>query len=164
MSSNIVLVGLDECLTKMVANELATDLDMFFLDINDLIKYSLNEKDVISKLGKDYLDNQIKKLTLSACDYENTIITCPYDLFLNEQIWEKLKQVSVSIFLNTTKQHLEKVNKKKPIDQKLDVLLLVYEEASKSLCQKCDFKVDVIKNNAKQCVLDIKQQLLKGNA
>lgn len=152
MKKNIVFVGLDNQITKSIANALSKELDMFFLDINDLIKYNFkNEDDVIFKVGIEYYDNQIKKIIKGASSYENTIFNCPYDLFLNDEIFNYFKDNHL-IYIDIPKQVLEKISLENNIDNKLDVQLLAYDEFKTKLMSKTNvsLKYTEINNNIKE--------------
>ncbi len=142
MKSNIVLVGLDYELTKLIGGELSTSLDMFFLDINDLIKYNFkNEQETTSKVGYEYYSKQVNKLAMSASGYENTIVNCPHDLFLKDEINQKLKQTGLAVFVNIPKNILKQRDEKYPIDKKIAIPMLVCDELSKELEKLCDVVV-----------------------
>lgn len=163
MKSNIALVGLDYNMVNDIAVALAADLDMFYLSINDLIKYNLNKEDVLLKAGEEYLNHQIKKLAISASEYENTIINCPYDLFLNEEIWTKLNNSCALVFINSKKEYLEKLNESKPLTEKNDVALLVYEEIGSQLSNMCNIEVVYNGKDIKKIINKLKKELAKFN-
>ncbi len=147
MRSNIVIVGLDYEQSKVVANSLSLALDMFFLDINDLIVYSLkNKDDIISKVGIDYYNKQIKKLVQGACDYENTVINVPYDLLLDSANSAYLQSTAKVVYLNMSKAQLANLNKKKNVTSKLDIQLIAYEEFSTQLKNLSDIVVNYDSN------------------
>ena len=152
-------MGLDYNMVNDVAISLASSFDMFFLSINDLIKYNLNKEDVLLKAGEEYLNLQIKKLAMGASEYEYTVINCPYDLFLNEEIWEKLDKSCVLIFLNAKKEYLEQLNETKNLTEKNDVALLVYDEISSQLKSKCDIKVSYNGEDMKKIINKIRKEL-----
>ncbi|MBE7075092.1 MAG: hypothetical protein E7376_03860 [Clostridiales bacterium] len=140
MKSNIVLVGLNYEYVKQVALSLCRVLDMFYLDIKDLIAYNLtDEQTVISTAGVQYYENEIKKLAISTADYENSVINFTYDLFINEEIFTKIKHSATFIFIDIDKKNLKEQNIKKDISQKLDIELIAFEEISKLIISKCDY-------------------------
>lgn len=155
MKSNFVLVGLNENITKQIADAVASDLNMFFLDINDLIKYNFSDEEVISKVGMEYFDRQVKKLIASASEYENTVINCPYDLFLQEENLQALKNKAIVIFISIDKNCLQIQNRDYVADKKLDIVLLAYEELSKSLEQEADIKIEYNGKDIKQIIKNI---------
>ncbi len=161
MKSNIVLIGLDYGVVNNLAVEIAPILDMFYLSIEDLIKYNLNKEEVLEKAGEDYLDLQIKKLVIGASEYENTIINCPYDLFLNIDIWEKLSSSCVLVFINIKKEYLQKINETKSLTKKNDISLLTYEELTKHISEMCNIKIAYNGEDIKKIINILKKELTK---
>lgn len=156
MNRNIVLVGLDYETIKSTAILLSSEFDMFFLDINDLIKYNFkDEENIISIVGVEYYNKQIKKIVSSICDYENTIINCPYDLFLDEHIRENLEKNAISIFIDISKKDMSYLNNKKQLNEKLDIPLLAYEELKSELINISNYVVKYNKD-VKNIIKDIK--------
>lgn len=142
MKSNIVLVGLDYELIKLVGNELSASLDMFYLDINDLIKYNFkNEQETTSKVGYEYYSKQVNKLAISASGYENTVVNCAYDLFLKEEIRQSLSQTGLTIFVKIKKSILKQRNLEYPINKKNEIPIIVCNELTKELEKVCDVVV-----------------------
>lgn len=162
MKSNIVLVGLDYIFVKKMADNLSASLDMFYLDIEDLIRYNFkDEDDTISKVGYEYYSKQIKKLVCSASTYENTIINCPYDLLLNNEIWQKLKQSATIVFVDIPKAILTKLNDNYPTTQKIEIQLLTYKELTKEIKSKADLFVNYSGEDLNTFIYILKDALLK---
>lgn len=160
MSSRIVLVGLDNQLVKDISNALADKLNMFFLDIDDLIKYNFaSQEETIAKVGIDYYEKQIKKLAIGACDYENTVIHCPYDLLLDNDVLQSFKIKAKIVFVNIPKDVLVKQNKQKSANEKLDIQILAYEELTKQLEAIASLSVIFSDKNVNNITEEIKQIL-----
>ena len=157
MDSRIVLVGLDNQLVKDISNALADKLNMFFLDIDDLIKYNFaSQEETIAKVGIDYYEKQIKRLAIGACDYENTVIYCPYDLLLDEEIMLNFKSKTKIIFLNIPKMMLVNQNMPRFESEKLDIQILAYEELTKQLENISNYNFIFSGNN----VIDIVNEIV----
>lgn len=161
MKSNIVLIGLDYGVVNDLAVELAPSLNMFYLSINDLIKYNLNKEEVLLKAGEDYLNQQIKKLVIGASEYENTIINCPYDLILNNDIWDKFNSSCLLVYVNIKKDYLQAVNEKKSFNEKNDISLLVYDELNKQISSLCSVNVAYNGEDKKKIINILKKELAK---
>lgn len=157
MNKNIVLVGLDYATVKSTANDLSASFDMFYMDINDLIKYNFkNKEETISKVGVEYFNNQVKKIVSSTSDYENTIINCPYDLIIDTDIQNRLKKSAYLFLLDIPKEVLIDLNKSKQANEKLDVQIIAYEELTKELANISDYVVKYNKD-VKNIIEDIKK-------
>lgn len=144
---NIFITSLDYDLTKEICSKLSLSLDMFYMDVKDLINYSLQSELIKEKIGVEYLDNQIKKTILRVCSYENTIANVPYDMIVKNEIFEKLNSNAVTILLNISNNQLIENNKKKDKDNKLDVALIVYDEMTNMLKDICQIVVNVDNSN-----------------
>ena len=140
MKGNILFVGLDYEFTKSVARELSNVFDMFFLDVNDLIEYSLIDvKNVKDVCGIEYLEKEKKRVALSVSHYENTVINFPYSVFIEKGMSEELSKSTLTIFLNLNKQELTKLNDKN--DNSLSIELITFKELSTHLERKVDISV-----------------------
>lgn len=159
MKSNILLVGLDYNFIKNVAGELANKLDMFFLDVNDLIEYNLiDAKNVRVKCGVEYFEKVEKKIALSVAEYENTVINFPYSLFLNANFSSILAKRALIIFIKMDKETLVKENFKNNKNS-LSLEILTCDELNKLLSEKTDIVVENSTLNTKICIDDIIEKL-----
>ena len=159
MKSNILLVGLDYGFIKNLANDLANKLDMFFLDVNDLIEYNLMDtKNVKVTCGVEYFEKVESKIALSVREYENTVINFPYSLFLNANFSNLLSERALIIFIKMDKETLVKENFRNA-NNKLSLEILTCNELNKTLSSKADIIVKNSTLNTKICVDDIIKKL-----
>ena len=76
MKSNITFIALNNSFKKNIAKQLAEKLEMFYIDINELINYNLhNVAEVISLAGLEYYNEVETKTVASISSYENSLIT-----------------------------------------------------------------------------------------
>ncbi len=86
MKSNLVIIGFEKQFNKDLCLYLADKLDMFFVDVAELIEYNLiNSKEALLRCGREYIEKEEKKTVRNVADYENTIINIPYDIFINNK-------------------------------------------------------------------------------
>ncbi len=79
MVSNITIFGLNNTFAKEVGRFLSDELEMFFADVMELLKFDfINLVEAQNIVGKEYILKQerVKIKTLSS--YENTIISCDF--------------------------------------------------------------------------------------
>lgn len=158
MRKSVFFVGFDYQLIKKISMQVSDSLDMYFLDINDLIAYNIKKSDVIEKIGIEYYDKEIKKIVLSACSYENTIVNIPYDLFSQKDYYTKITQNNFVVYIRQDIENLQ--NKNQNIsDKKMDVALLVFEELDKIIIKNSNKVVD-FKNY--QDVIKVLSKILKN--
>jgi len=154
MKSNILLVGLDYEFIKKVATKLADSFDMFFLDANRLIEYSLIDvENVKLKCGIEYFEKEVKKIILSVKDYENAIISFPYNLYLKNEI--ELKSGAITILLKINRRQLEKLNLNKDANNQLSTEILTCEELNILLEKATNMSVDIKTLDVDSCVEEI---------
>ena len=100
MKSNITLIALNKNFKKKIAKKLASSLDMFYVDVNELMKYDLlNIQKVIKISGIDYYNKEETKTINSLSTYENILITLDNDTFFNNNNYELIKTNSLFIYL-----------------------------------------------------------------
>ena len=79
---NIVIVSLDDKFSKLVAETLSSQLEMFVANCKDLIIYDLiNPKEVLEKCGFDYLKKRELGVIKNISEYQNTVISISFDLY-----------------------------------------------------------------------------------
>ena len=136
---------------------------MHYLDIKDLISYNLvDERDVLDKAGVEYYKEQVHKIVLSACEYENTIINIPYDLFLKDDFAKQLNKSSVSIFVNLDKNTIIDNDKQQKEENKNTLAIITCDELCLLLSQNAHLQVDV-NNNIEETVNKILNLLKNTN-
>lgn len=79
--NNVVLVCLDLDFAKNVSAALAAMLDMNFTDLKDYIEYELLDSGaILENCGLQYLKKREKSALKSALVFENTILTCNFNI------------------------------------------------------------------------------------
>ncbi len=117
---------------------------MFFLDVKDLIEYSLIDMENMKVVcGEKYFIKQKQDAMLAVCNYENTVINFPYTDFLQKDISNKLSNNAVVVFLKETNELLEKQNKTKTDKNNLNIEIIASDELNAILEKCCDIKVSV---------------------
>ncbi len=161
MKDNILLVGLHYEFTGQVAKDLSNKFDMFFLDVNQLIEYSLiDTKNIQLICGKDYFENQKKQVILSVKQYENTIINFPYSVYLEDNMVKEMSENAFVIYLKLTKSQIKKLNKE---NGEFNIEELAFAEISKLLEKKSDLSIkcaDLSVENAINSIIDAMKQKL----
>lgn len=156
MKSNLILVGLDYSFISNVAKQLADKLDMFFLDVNSLITYSIANSKVKDILGQEYFDKEQSKVAKSVKDYENTLSSFPYDLFIKEEINEQISTSALKIFIKLDSNMLKSLQK---IDNNLTTVILTCKELSAEIEKKSDIVINVKKLDTNEIICDIINKL-----
>ena len=152
MKTNIILIGWDENITKMVAKRLALSLELYYADVEDLIEYYLtnSEEEIERTCGKEYLDELKSNIMNEISNYENSIIYLPLHIYVNQNNYEKLKTHGVVVFMDIKDKLVSSVYKDNvsmsDAEKRIEGLTLANRIA---VCRDtCD--VDVIVNKRKE--------------
>lgn len=98
MKPNLVVVGFEYEFNKKLCIYLADKLDMFFVDVKELIEYDLvNSKEALLRCGKEYIEKEERKTVRNVSEYENTVVNIPYDLFVNNRDFFKNNNINIFI-------------------------------------------------------------------
>lgn len=137
MSGSILFVGLDYDFVKKVAYECSKKLDKLFLDAKSLIEYNLIDIEKLKVVcGVEYFEKEQKKVISSLSEYENVVISFPYNLILNDEYFDYVKNLKI-IFIEIDKQTLNNTNKTMPKENNLNIEILAYEELTNVLRDRC---------------------------
>jgi len=151
LKTNIVLVSLNNQLSKKIGEKLSKDYDLYFADIKDILQYNLqNEAEIESICGVEYLNNLKEKTIKDVSTYENTLITLPYELFIWNNNYEYLKKYSTIVYLKQPKSLL--VKEKNKIEDNLEksqqeVLLTAFEGHNQLCEENSDVTIDIVKDD-----------------
>lgn len=146
MKTNVALIGLNyEYLCKL-GELLCKNSDLYFLDVKGYVEYMLfSRKDMLEKCGKEYLQKQEHSALKSILDFENSIIAVPTSYAVNDKFISDLKNTSFVVFLKDTKENLSKVNLSLPLDKKMDIDLIVYEDRNYDFSRLADLTIEIDK-------------------
>lgn len=141
MKNAITIIAQNCDLKNKTSKKLAKTLNMFFADINSLIKYDLiNIKKVIKEAGLEYYNKVETKAVKNVSTYENTVITLDLNTFFNNDNYNILKKNSLVIYLSQTREDFENSHKNKTYKDKLDEE--VFDQRDKLLKSICDITVE----------------------
>ncbi len=136
---NIVILGIDYEYNIHIAELLTKSLDMYFLDVNHYLSYSLfSRSEMLAKCGLEYLNRQENLVVKSCADFENTIMCIPYNNFFREEIYKNFLEKSYIIYLYFSK---EKLQEKQCSSNDLGVDLLVFDDRNNKINNICNKKI-----------------------
>lgn len=140
MKLNILVVGLNYDFSKSVAKELSNYFDMFFLDTDDLIEYSLMDvKKMQIVCGIEYFEKEKNKIIKSLNQYENTIINMHHKMFLEGDTSTVVGTNALIIYIGMNKALLHEENQK---NGNLTVETIAYAELDNLLKLKSNISVN----------------------
>lgn len=148
MKPNLVVVGFEYEFNKKLCIYLADKLDMFFVDVKELIEYDLvNSKEALLRCGKEYIEKEERKTVRNVSEYENTVVNIPYDLFVNNR--DFFKNNNINIFIKPFK-----------VD---DIDMLVMEDRIALLKNDCKIFIENSENSVESCYNKIITKLKGDN-
>lgn len=141
MNKNIIIIGIDYKYNLNIAQLLSESIDMYFLDVEELVNYNLFSKsEMLEKCGIEYLTKQETSVIKSCADYENTIMCMPYSYFFRNKMYTNFLDNSYIIYLYFSKKTLLK---KKDLSKTFNTDMIVFEERDNNLNNICNKKINV---------------------
>ncbi len=160
MIKNLVLTGMMGVGKSTIGKKLAKYLDYDFIDIDNLIekKEGCSIALIFKNKSESYFRSLEKKITLSELKKQKAVISLGGGSFLNKSIRRKVKDVSLSFWLDVSTniliKRLEKTKKRPLLFQKnlSETIKKIYLDRKKSYSEanfriKCDsIKPNVVVN------------------
>lgn len=164
MVSNITIFGLNNNFAKAVGKLISDELDMFFADVMELLKFDfINLVDAENVVGRDYLLKQERTKIKTLASYENTVICCDFRSLNSKENYDRLDEGSVMIYLKLNDKSLKKVDAEfKPdsdYDLFSDITIEYLENKAEIVCDVSDMDV----NKAANTVLNSLMKYYKEN-
>ena len=156
MKKNIVLLCLEKNYSRNFGKKLADNLEMFFVDVNDILEYNLINNQMLESAGKVYFEKEKRKVIAGFADYENAIFCGSFELFSQNNNLEHLKNSSVITYLRLEKDEIQNLQ----IGDDMLRLMLAFD-AEDEFCQKNSDVVANVNSNYENSV-DIVKQALKN--
>ena len=155
MKTNITLICFESEFTKEIAHAMSNELELYYVDIADLLQFNfINLQDVLAKCGIDYLKKLENEAIKNVSTFENTIITSPINILLENQNIINLKNSSIIIYLKLSQKTLTTMSKKLDDNKSkaLQVDLLAYDSRDKYFMANSDIVVNILSNNVNSAV------------
>ena len=149
MKKNLVLTGMMGVGKSTIAKKLSKKLKIKFVDIDQLIEKRENNsiKEIFNAKGENYFRKIEEKTTLEILKKNNLIIALGGGAFMNSIIRRKIKNTSISFWLDLSLKFLLprlKNVKKRPLinqDKMVDSINKIYSERKK-IYNESDFKIN----------------------
>lgn len=113
MKTNIALICLLENYATEVAELLSEKLEMFFVNIEEMVEFELGDAEHINatlgdKEGAEFIKKCEDKVVNNVAGFENTVICLSPDTLFSNQNYEILSQTSYIIYLQIAPKFFEK--------------------------------------------------------
>lgn len=154
MITNITILALNNSFKKAISKKLAKDLDMFYIDTTDIIKFDMEAYNkVVNKDGVEFFTQLENDAFKRVCGFENTVITTDLDLINRNNNFELLSKSSLIIYLNLDYEfYKEKLIEERPRSNiyEENLNLIVFNERSKILSDYSNIIINVTHKNEKR--------------
>lgn len=154
MITNITILALNNSFKKMISKKLAKDLDMFYIDTTDIIKFDMEAYNkIVNKDGVEFFTQLENDAFKRVCGFENTVITTDLDLINRNNNFELLSKSSLIIYLNLDYEfYKEKLIEERPRSNiyEENLNLIVFNERSKILSDYSNIIINVTHKNEKR--------------
>ena len=147
MKKNLTIVGLNPEFKKSIAKKLADELEMYYIDINDFVKYDVIDfNNIIRTVGLEYYKNLETKAVNVVSSYENSLITLNLSTFFENNNYKLLKQNSSLIYIKINFPNFKNgLLEERPNCAKYESLLdeKVFKQRDGILSKICDIVVEI---------------------
>lgn len=175
LNCNYILVNIANIDIKKISLLLAEKLGYYYLNIEDLIDYSLFDKEKMADIcGIDYMKTEERKVINSINSYERIVVSMNYETFSsnleninknNKIIYLNIEKKQLEAEFNRLKKSAEKLksvsSKKSTIISNLSMALIVFEERDKFLKKNCDIEAKYVISNIEETVNSIYKTINK---
>ena len=145
---------------KTIGKMLADELEMFFADVLDLLKFDFIDLVQANNIvGKDYILKQEKSKIKTLATYDNTVISVDYRSINNDENLENLKQGCLLVYLKMDEKTLNDVNKYYKAANEFDLFLEdfennILENKSNVVCDISNLKLEDVVNKILASITD----------
>ena len=148
MKNNITILCLSNIYSKKICQKFADSLDMFFVDVNDILEYNLVNSDMLQSAGKSYFDKQERKTIMGLSQYENALFRANIELLTKADNIKVFKENSVVLYVKLPVKILEKFELEAETKQVVHPLY-AFDEEDKFCKQNCDCVIEITDDDAK---------------
>ena len=164
IKNNLLMLSLENYISKHTKQKLADSLDLFFADINDILEYNLIDNSMLETCGKKYFDKETKKVLHSVSQYENSLVSGNINLFLNDDTIKQFKEKFIVVYMQYDKKQLQKMQEDETQTSKDNKIhhnnLLAFEEED-MLCKSFSDITIPMTEDENENIESIKKSLLK---
>ena len=138
MKNNILLLCLDKVYSRELGKKLSDELELFFVDINDILEYNLINSQMLKNAGKAYFEKEKQKVLKGFADYENSVFCANFELLSQKNNLEKLKNNAIAIYLRLTEDTIGELQK----SQEMQHILVAFDEEDKFCSKNADIVIN----------------------
>ena len=166
IKSYIALICLFNNYSRNVSKILGDKLDMFYVDVEDMLDFELGDiehiRDVLGdKAGEAYIKKSRNKVLDTVCSFENTVITIDPLLLFEKNNYKKVSANCHLVYLQISPKFFASRAKSSRDTIPDDVLGIAFAERDKQYVAQSDIVIDCSKLKETKAVKKIVAQIMK---
>lgn len=112
MKNNLAIISLSNNYSRQIGKQLADFLELFYVDLDDILEYNLVNSKMLEIAGKEYFDAEKQKVIKSVAQFDNSLVVGNLELFLTNNNFNYFKNDFYIIYLFCDKEKIEDIEKK----------------------------------------------------
>ena len=156
MKNNLLVVSLSNTYTRQVGEALASFLEIFYVDLNDILEYNLVNSNMLESAGKQYFDMERQRVIKSVTEYNNSLVVANLELLLANGNLSCFKDNFFIVYLYCDKSQLESFEAKQQNRRNL----YAFDEEDKIIKRVADIVIEADINSKNQVEM-IKNGIVK---
>ncbi len=156
MKKNIAIVSLSNNYSRIISKNIADFLELFYVDLNDIMEYNMVNDKMLESAGKEYFEKERQKVIAGVAEFDNSLLTGDVELFLANENFEIFKKNFILIYLYFDNNDLIKIESTFQNTRNL----IAYKEEDEICKKNCDVVV-YMKDNFDANINEIKKSLIK---
>ena len=156
MKKNIAIVSLSNNYSRIISKNIADFLELFYVDLNDIMEYNLVNEDMLESAGREYFEKERQKVICGVAEFDNSLVTGDIELFLANENFDIFKKNFIIIYLYFENNVL--IDIESGFETKRSIVAFKEED---EICKKnCDITILMTKDYGNN-ISEIKKSLLK---
>jgi len=155
LKNNLAIVTLSNNYSRQIGKQLANFLELFYVDLNDILEYNLVNSKMLEVAGKEYFESERQKVIKSVAQFDNSLVVGDIELFLANNNFNYFKNNFYVIYLYCEKDKIDAIENNFNTKRQL----FAFEEEDK-ICRIFASLVIDIKSDSKNDFEVIKKALL----
>lgn len=156
MKKNIAIVSLSNNYSRSISKNIADFLELFYVDLNDIMEYNLVNDAMLENAGQEYFEKERQKVICGVADFDNSLVTGDVELFLANNNFDIFNKNFILIYLCFENNELIDIENEFTSKRSL----VAFKEEDKICKKNCDITISMTKDFEKN-ISEIKKSLLK---
>lgn len=158
--NNILVVCLEKNFRREFSCALATQLKMFFADVDDIIEHeNMQLKELVKFKGDGFYERLEQKTLDNVCNLNNAVINAPLNSLLAQKNLQRVRVKCFVIFARVSKDFLVRAARQENLksSSKLVIEEVVFDERTRIFENEADITIDCGKDVSRDVKKTIKE-------